>query len=74
MAKPLKQSAKTKLDTLGRVASELGCVYRDMRAGKVDATLGTKLAYVLNVLRQTIADADIEPRLREMEQRLEGRR
>jgi len=31
---------------------ELAAVYRDMRAGRIDSQTGTRLAYVLNMLRQ----------------------
>ena len=31
---------------------EMAAVYRDMRAGRIDCQIGTRLAYVLDLLRQ----------------------
>ncbi len=56
------------LNTAVDVRKELARLYRSMKTGQIPAADGTKLAYVLNILRQTIETSDIEQRLEALEQ------
>jgi hypothetical protein len=55
------------LSTALDVRRELARLYRGMKAGQIAPGDGTKLAYVLNILRQTIEASDIEQRLEALE-------
>lgn len=52
------------------IRRELGSVYRDMRSKKIDAAEGTKLAYVLEMLRKSYETAVLEDRLNAIESKL----
>ena len=45
------------------VRKELARLYNDMRAGRTETADGTKMAYVLNILRTAIETSDLEQRL-----------
>lgn len=62
------------LSTAVDVRKELARLYRQMKAGQIPPADGTKLAYVLNVLRQTIETSDIEQRLEALEKATEGQK
>ena len=47
--------------------SELASVYRDMRCGNIETADGTKLAYVLDQLRNAYETAVLEQRLEDVE-------
>lgn len=49
------------------VQRELARLYRQMKSGQIAPSDGTKLAYVLNLLRQAIETGDIETRLQALE-------
>lgn len=55
------------LSTALDVRRELARLYRSMKVGEVPPADGTKLAYVLNILRQTIETSDIEQRISALE-------
>lgn len=55
------------LSTALDVRRELARLYRSMRTGQTPPADGTKLAYVLNILRQTIETSDIEQRISALE-------
>jgi hypothetical protein len=57
------------LTTLNEVAEELARLYRAVAAGKVAASDGTKLAFMLSTLARTIEAAKIEPAIEALEQR-----
>ena len=46
---------------------ELSKVYRDMRSGKIDPSDGTKLAYVLDMLRKSHETAVLQDRIELLE-------
>jgi hypothetical protein len=46
----------TKLTTLAEIRTELAKLYRDCRAGRVDPSDGTKLAFILGEIRKIITD------------------
>lgn len=50
------------------VRKELARLYRQMKTGEIAPADGTKLAYVLNLLRQAIETGDLEMRLVALEQ------
>ncbi len=62
------------LSTAVDVRKELARLYRQMKVGRIPAADGTKLAYVLNILRQTIETSDIEQRLEALEKATEGQK
>ncbi|MGX5658178.1 hypothetical protein ACWKWV_00440 [Castellaniella ginsengisoli] len=62
------------LTTAVDVRKELARLYRSMKVGQIPAADGTKLAYVLNILRQTIETSDIEQRLEALEKATEGQK
>ena len=55
------------LKTIDDVRVEMARVYRDMRAGRVETSDGTKLAYVLSQLGKLIESGEIEKRIEALE-------
>lgn len=53
---------------------ELASVYRDMRAGRIETQEGTRLAYVLDLIRKAFETEDIKRRIELIEQTLERRK
>lgn len=49
------------------IRRELGAVYRDMRAGRIQSQDGTRLAYVLDLLRRACETSDLQERLEALE-------
>ena len=49
--------SKIDLRNAHAIRRELGSVYRDMRSNKIEAAEGTKLAYVLEMLRKSYETA-----------------
>lgn len=49
---------------------EMAAVYRDMRAGRIGHQSGTRLAYVLNLLRQAYEMDVLQKRLEALERML----
>ena len=56
------------------IRRELSAVYRDMRAGRIEAQDGTRLAYVLDLVRKCYETAVLQDRLERMERTLKNRR
>lgn len=56
------------LKTANDVSRELARLYRQMKTNQIAPADGTKLAYVLNMLRQCIETSDIEERLKALEE------
>ena len=56
------------LDTVGRVATELGRLYRAARRGELDKREATQLAYILGALRQCLEISAVEDRLAALEE------
>ena len=59
------------LDSLSGILSEMGAVYREMRAGKTPIADGTKLIYSLKCMRDVIETVKLEWITERLEQ-LEG--
>lgn len=49
------------------VRRELAKLYRQMKSGQIQPQDGTKLAYVLNLLRQAIETGELEARISALE-------
>lgn len=56
------------------IRREFAALYRDMRAGRLDPHDGCKLAYVLNLLRQSYEAAVLEERLELLERSMAPRK
>lgn len=54
------------------IRRELGSVYRDMRAGRIATSDGTKLAFVLDLLRRAVETSDLQDRIALIESQFEG--
>jgi hypothetical protein len=53
---------------------ELAGVYRDMRSGKIETQEGTRLAYVLDLIRKAFETEDIKKRIELVELTLSRRK
>jgi hypothetical protein len=62
------------LKTIDDVRVEAARVYRDMRAGRIEASIGTRLVYVLSVIGKLIEAGEIEKRMEAVEAVLRLRR
>lgn len=56
------------------IRRELAAVYRDMRAGKIDPSDGTRLAYVLDLIRKSYETGLLQDRLELLEHTIAHRR
>lgn len=61
---------KIKLNNLEDVRREMARVYREARAGTMDASEAGRLAYILTGIGKLIEVTDLEKRLLQMERRL----
>lgn len=52
------------------IRRELGAVYRDMRSGRIETQEGTRLAYVLDMIRKAYETAILQNRIESMERTL----
>lgn len=52
------------------IRRELGSVYRDMRSGRIETQEGTRLAYVLDMIRKAYETAVLQDRIDFMERTL----
>lgn len=77
-AKPLNGKPKKlrigKLDSIGRVASELGHLYRQARRGEIETLDASRCATILGEVRKCLEIAAVEDRLRVLEERVGERR
>lgn len=60
------------LTTADDVRKEMARLYRQMKAGQIAPSDGTKFAYVLTQLRQAIETGDLEARLLALEKAAEA--
>ena len=58
------------LDTVGGITTEMGKVYRNMRRAELDTLDGSRLIGALAQMRMTMADGELEARLRAVESAL----
>ncbi len=70
----LVMSPPTKIDLRDAhaIRRELGSVYRDMRSGRIATSDGTKLAFVLDLLRRAVETSDLQDRIALIERQFEG--
>jgi hypothetical protein len=61
-----------KLTTVLEVAAELGRVYRSARHKKIDAAFASRLAYILQAMRQCLETAEFEKRIADIERAVGG--
>ena len=64
---PATPRLRIPLRSAGDVQRELARLYRQMKAGEIAPADGTKLAYVLNLLRAAIEAGDLEQRIQTLE-------
>ena len=62
--------SKIKLNELEDVRREMASVYREARAGRMDASEAGRLAYILTGIGKLIEATEIEKRLSQMERKL----
>ncbi len=51
------------------IRREMASVYRDMRTGRIETQDGTRLVYVLDMLRKAYETAVLEERIQKLEER-----
>lgn len=66
-------SPKIDLRDANAMRREIGTVYREMRAGKLAASDGTKLAHVLEIMRRMFETSELEARVELVERQLRTR-
>jgi hypothetical protein len=66
--KKTTKARKKRLKTLNDVRKFLSLLINEVRREEVDAATGTKLAYMLNILRAVISEGDLENRIRKLEE------
>lgn len=59
-----------RLDSLDALRRFHGRILNEVRNGQLDAVLGSKLSYMVNIHAGLLKDGDLETRLTELEQRL----
>lgn len=62
------RSHRAKLQSVGDISHELGRIYREARAGKLDVAECSKLANVLAICARILTDSDLEARIERLEQ------
>lgn len=65
--------AKIDLRNAHAIRRELASVYRDMRSGQIETADGTKLAYVLDMIRKSYETAVLEERINLIESAINKR-
>lgn len=65
---PTKREKFIPLATLNDVKMELARLYRQAKAGKVETSDASRLAFILNSLGRVIVDAELEARIQRLEQ------
>ena len=65
---PTPTRKRTKLGNIREIRMELARVYRQAKAGQIDTSMATRLAYMLDLMARMIERAELEERI----ERLEG--
>lgn len=65
---PAKREKFIPLTTLNDVKMELAHLYRQAKAGKVETSDASRLAFILNSLGRVIVDSELEQRIQQLEQ------
>jgi hypothetical protein len=71
MADQRKRWRIGRLDTVGSVMTENGKVYKELRRGRIDPALASRLSQILINQRVIIETAEAEKRIAELESALE---
>ena len=66
---PAKRYARGKLQTASDIGNEMAKIYRLATSGEMDASIATKLTYILQSLAKIRVDGELEARLEALEQR-----
>lgn len=66
---PAKRYARGKLQTASDIGNEMAKIYRLAKSGEMDASIATKLTYILQSLAKIRVDGELEARLEALEQR-----
>ena len=66
---PAKRYARSKLQTAADIGNEMAKIYRLAKSGEMDASIATKLTYILQSLAKIRVDGELEARLEALEQR-----
>ena len=64
-----KRYARSKLQTASDIGNEMAKIYRLAKSGEMDASIATKLTYILQSLARIRVDGELEARLEALEQR-----
>ncbi len=64
---------KINLHDAAAIRREIAAVYRDMRGGKIETQEGTRLAYVLDIIRKAFDTEVLQERLELLERTIEHR-
>ncbi len=68
---PAPKIRRRKLKTLADLSRFMSSLINDTRCGDVDPALASKLAYMTNILKSIISEADIETRLAALEKEMQ---
>lgn len=60
---PLNSMSKIRLNDAETIRMEMARVYRDMRLGRIDTQDGTRLAYVLDMVRKAHETCELQRRV-----------
>ena len=66
---PAKRYARGKLQTASDIGNEMAKIYRLAKSGEMDASIATKLTYILQSLAKIRVDAELEDRIAALEER-----
>lgn len=61
--------ARAKLNTAYEIADEIARVYRLAKSGRMDASIATKLTYILATMAKVRSDGELERRIEALETR-----
>ena len=64
---------KIRLDSIKRIRLELASLYRDARAGNVPASDAARFAFILDRIRQCLANHELVERVETLEKRSHAR-
>lgn len=65
---PLNSMSKIRLNDAETIRMEIARVYRDMRMGRIDTQDGTRLAYVLDMVRKAHETCELQRRVEVIDQ------
>lgn len=65
---PLNSMGKIRLNDAETIRMEMARVYRDMRLGRIDTQDGTRLAYVLDMVRKAHETCELQRRVEVIDQ------